>query len=222
MRPPRDTEASAFASILEELVERLPGAHGAALVDAEGECVDCSGRPVQGSEDWVFDLKVAAANFAIVLADAVRLLAARTLIVRGARKSFVARALSDGYAVVVVLGRRAGFTASRRALDLCERALALEAGWPLATGVRWYPVRVECEGKTPSGVAAHAAGVQGSAAPRIHPVEVLGALVSADARERGFRVRLDTGIELTIVREAGGFWYADDPVPIASARSMDP
>jgi hypothetical protein len=49
-------------------------------------------------------------------------------------------------------------------------------------------------------------------------VEVLGALVT----ERGFRVRLDTGVELTIVREAGGFWYADDALPIASARSAPP
>ena len=52
----------------------------------------------------------------------------------------------------------------------------------------------------------------------MHAVEVLGSLVLADARERGFRVRLDTGVEVTVVREAGGRWYADEAIPTASAR----
>jgi hypothetical protein len=211
-------DATPFAAILDDLLTRMPGAVAAALVDHEGECVDYTGRAQRGT-DWVFDLKVTAAHFAIVLADAARLLSARALVVRGAQKSFVVRALPDGYALVVVLRRRAGFTSSRRALDLCERALAVEAGWPIAEGVHWYPVRVECLGKTPARVAAHATGARGSASPRMHAVEVLGALV---APERGFRVRLDSGVELTIVREAGGFWYADDAVPFASARSTSP
>ena len=41
-------------------------------------------------------------------------------------------------------------------------------------------------------------------------VEVLGALVHPGGREKGFRVRLATGIELNVVREAGGFWYGDE------------
>jgi hypothetical protein len=211
-------EPSAFARILEELLARVPGALAAALVDSEGECVDYAGG--LAGDDSVFKVKVAAAHFAIVLADAARRVEARTLLVRGTKRSFVAQALHDGYAMVVLLGRRAGFTASRRALDLCERALAVEAGWPLAVGPRWHPVRVECQGRTPIRVAALALGAAGGAAPRMHPVVVLGALV--DTSDHGFRIRLDTGAELTIVREAGGFWYADEAVPFASVRSTAP
>ena len=49
------------------------------------------------------------------------------------------------------------------------------------------------------------------AGPRARAVEVLGAVASGvDARERGWRVRLPTGLEVTLVREPGGAWYADD------------
>jgi hypothetical protein len=45
---------------------------------------------------------------------------------------------------------------------------------------------------------------------RARSVEVLGTVVGLASRERGWRVRLDTGVEVTLVREPGGFWYADE------------
>ena len=45
-----------------------------------------------------------------------------------------------------------------------------------------------------------------------HEVEVLGAVMGLPERERGFRVRLATGKEITLVREAGHHWYADERI----------
>ncbi len=224
--PPRDTEASPFATILAELLARIPGSIGGSLVDSEGECVDYTGAADP------YDLKVAAAHFSIVLAEAARLLgplgSPRTIVVRCSMRTFLVHALPGGYALILVVRPRAGFVSAARALGLCERALALEAGWPAPPGPYWHPVRVECRARRPVRLSARSLGVgaaagnavqaRGSGAPRMHAVEVLGALVLADARERGFRVRLDSGVELTVVREAGGFWYADEPIPTASAR----
>jgi predicted regulator of Ras-like GTPase activity (Roadblock/LC7/MglB family) len=215
-------DASPFAVILEELVARIPGALAAVVVDAEGECVDYTGRADP------FDLRVAGAHLQLVLGDAVRRLAKlgtmRGLLIRARRRSLLVHALPESYVMVVLLTRRAGFAPSRRALDLCERALSAEAGWTLGDRPHWYPVRVECRGKKPIRLAEELARqpTRGSprmgTAPRMRPVEVLGALVGLDPRERGYRVRLNTGAELTVVREAGGLWYADEPVPTASPR----
>jgi hypothetical protein len=55
---------------------------------------------------------------------------------------------------------------------------------------------------------------------------VLGSLIGLRARERGFRVRLDHGIEATVVREPGGTWYSEDPIdhdePSGKKGSMMP
>ena len=51
----RDQAETAFTAILASLVERVPGAHAAALVDAEGETVDYAG------DGEPFFLRVAAA-----------------------------------------------------------------------------------------------------------------------------------------------------------------
>lgn len=199
----RDQHETPFAKILDDLVERVPGAVGAALVDAGGETVDYAG------EIAPFDVKVAAAHWRIVLGDVERaevLGTVRSLVVRAARRSFIACPLPDAYALIVVLRRRAGFTASSRALYACERALCREAGWgasgALLAGPEWCPVTVECDRRRrPTSVRGH-----GDA----HRTDILGALVGLHAREVGFRVRLDTGAELTLVREAGGFWYSDE------------
>jgi len=219
--PPRDTDKSPFAAILDDLLARVPGAISAALVDEEGECVDYTGTTDP------FDLKVAAAHFSIVLCDTASRLgplgAPRTILVRSERKTFLVHALPERYAMIVILRARAGFASSARAIGLCERALAAEAGWPAPAGPVWHPIRVECEARRPARMAADSSGPRAvhersSGAPRMHAVEVLGSLVLADARERGFRVRLDTGVEVTVVREAGGRWYADEAIPTASAR----
>lgn len=207
MRPveERDQHETPFAATLSELVRRIPGALAAALVDGEGETVDYAGVLSP------FDVKVAAAHFRIVVGDIERspsLGTLRSLVVRGATRSFIACPLPDEYAIVLVLRRRAGFTASSRALFACERALCQEAGWELsgtlASGPGWCPVIVECDRRRrPTSVRA-----LGDA----HRVDVLGSVVGLHAREIGFRVRVDTGAEVTLVREPGGYWYADDRV----------
>ena len=135
---------------------------------------------------------------------------ARSILVRGTKRSFLAWALPDGYAIVVLLRRRAGFAASPRALHACERALCGEAGWPIAPDLApWVPVTVECNRRRRPLSVAHAWAAKGPTVS--HEVHVLGALADMPVRERGFRIRLDSGAELTLVRESGGFWYADEP-----------
>lgn len=201
-KPSRDQASSAFTTILEDLVARVPGAIAAGLVDAEGESVDYAG--------WLepFDIKVACAHWRIILHQLAQLSwmgATRTLVVRGSVRSTIVRALSDGYAVVLVLTRRAGFVQTERAFSACEVALSIEAGWPISSAqARWFPVLVEVDPKRrPANI------VYGGLA---EPLEVLGRIVGTAETEQAFRVRLASGPEITLVREQGGFWYAEEPV----------
>jgi hypothetical protein len=203
----RDQRESAFATILASFVSRVPGAHAAVLVDSEGETVDYAG------DASPFDLKVAGAHWRIVLDEAAAqasMQRTRLLIVRAARKSYVVTTLPDGYALVVVLARRAGFSGYERALSVCTLALGEEAGWtwervpkPLA----WFPLDVVADPRhRPRAVRD---------GDRLRNVEILGAIVNravARPRERGWRVRVDTGLEAMLVREPGGIWYSDEPV----------
>lgn len=198
-RPPvRDMDATTFAKILSDLILRLPGAYACALVDLGGETVDYAGLADP------FDVKVAAAHMRIVLNDLEEYGALgrpRWVVLRGARRSFVARRLPDGYGLVVLLRRRAGFTASARAFAACERALSAEAGWShVDEGPPWFPVRVE--------VDRRGRPVRVGTPPQ--KVEVFGAVMGLPLRERGFRVRTAGGSELTVVREPGNSWYADE------------
>jgi hypothetical protein len=193
-------DVTAFAKILGDLVTRIPGAFACALVDLGGETVDYAGL---GDP---FDVKVAAAHLRILLNDLEEygaLGSPRWIVIRGARRSFVARRLPEGYALVVLLRRRAGFTASERAFAACERELAAEAGWDSGVaGTRWFPVVVETTSRgRPMRVGA----------PPV-AVDVFGKVVGLPRAERGFRVRTATGGELTLVREAGNTWYADEDV----------
>lgn len=189
-------DASPFAAILSTLVERVPGAFAASLVDKEGESVDYAGLVDP------FEVKVAAAHVRIVMQELElfeKLGIPRSLTVRGARRTIVAKALPDGYALVVLLRRRAGFAPSRRAYAVCVRALAAEAGWKLPPEQAWYPVMVRInEKRRPTLV-------------NDHPAVVMGAL-AGDGEEHGFRVRIGDR-EMTLVREAGGAWYADEWLP---------
>lgn len=191
-------DATSFAKILTDLIRRLPGAYACALVDLGGETVDYAGMSDP------FDVKVAAAHMRIVLNDLEEygaLGAPRWVIVRAEKRSLLARRLPDGYGLVVLLRRRAGFTASMRAFAACERALAAEAGWSLVTpGQAWFPVDVELDGRgRPIAVAP----------PRV-TVEVFGSVMGLARGERGFRVRTATGSEATLVREPGNTWYSDE------------
>jgi len=200
----RDADATAFTAILDALLERIPGAYAAALVDSQGETVDYSGR---GDP---FDLKVAAAHLQLVLQSIDRMggpyAEPRWVVVRGAKKSLAVSALPDGYALCLLLRPRAAFTISTRALKACFRSLAVEAGWSeLETkkdGLKprsWFPVTVETDRR---GRPIRIGNVM---------VEVIGMVMGLSVRERGFRVRTLEGSELTLVREARQRWYADEP-----------
>ncbi|HEY1956489.1 MAG TPA: roadblock/LC7 domain-containing protein [Polyangiaceae bacterium] len=200
----RDQAESPFATILGDLVRRVPGAFAAALVDWDGECVDYA--VARRVEIDPFDIKVAAAHWAIVVDEISRrpaLGAVSTIVCRGEKRSFILRALPDRYALIILLKKRAGFVSVTRALDACERALAHEADWTLPKGRGiWFPVDVEIDERDrPTWLTM---GSLSSA------VEVLGALTRLHRRERGFRVRLPSGGELNLVREAGNRWYADE------------
>jgi hypothetical protein len=202
---PRDTDATPFTEILDALIRRVDGAYAAALVDSQGETVDYAGRGEP------FDLRVAAAHQQIVLASLDRFGALgepRWVVIRGARKSFAASVLPDGYVLVLLLRPRAAFTISTRALKVCTRALAEEAGWTdleKRDGVKqrsWFEVSVETDRR---GRPTHVGSKKTA-------VDVLGAVMGLSVRERGFRVRTVEGTELTLVREARQRWYADEPV----------
>ena len=201
----RENDASPFTPILFDFIARVPGAIGAVLVDRDGEAVNYAGRVD------AYDVKLAGAHWQIVLQETGALSARRSLgvprvlAVRGERRSFIAHALPDGYALVLLLGRRAGFTAAARAFAVCERALANEAGWGApARSASWFAAQV-VEGRTgrPTRILANS---------QEHAVEVVGRITGLASREAGWRVRLEQGAELTLIREPGGHWYADEQV----------
>lgn len=203
----RDTEPTAFTQILQTLIERVGGALSALLVDSLGETVDYAGR------GDLFDMRIAAAHLQIVLRELGTIAwlgEPRWLVIRGAHRSFAATALPDGYVLIVLLRPRAAFTISTRALKVCTRALAQEAGWTLvevakSEGVKqrsWFFTNVETDRR---GRPTHIG-------EKRMPVEVIGAVMGLSVRERGFRVRTEAGGELTLVREPRSRWYADEQV----------
>jgi len=198
---PRDQRETAFTSILAALVARVPGARAAALVDRDGETVDYSG------EMDSYDVRLAAAHWRLVLDELRRqeaLRSVRWVILRGGRTSYLVHELPEEYALVVVLARAAGFFGWRRAVAACAWALGDEAGWTWA-GVRWFPAQVTADARRrPSllRIGGH-----------LGPVEILGTMAGGlGRREHGWRVRLHTGVEATLVREPGGVWYSDEPL----------
>ncbi|MEO8801244.1 MAG: hypothetical protein ABI551_25350 [Polyangiaceae bacterium] len=200
--PTRDMDASPFASILEGLISRIPGAFAVALVDAEGETVDYAGKSTP------FDIKVAAAHYQILMHSLAALEwmgKPSHLVVRATTRSIVLRMLPDGYSVVILVSRRGGFASSERAFSACIYSLTIEAGWtPTEQLPPWFPITVSVdERRRPHHI------VYGGLA---EPVEVLGTVVGLAHGERGFRVRLASGPEITIVREPGNHWYAEENV----------
>ena len=200
-RAQRDMAPSTFAAILEALLEAIPGARAAALVDYEGETVDYAGALDP------FDLKVSAAHWQLVLSEiaATRLGTPNQLVIRARAKSYVIRQLQSGYAIVVVLHPRAAFAASDRALQEADERLCAEAGWSAPRhATRWYGVDVETDAAD-RGRPARLRGASGW-----QPVEVMGAMVGLRPREKGFRVRLPSGAEMLLVRERMDRWFADE------------
>jgi hypothetical protein len=198
---PREQSPSRFTEILEGLLRAIPGAQAGALVDFEGETIDYAG------DLDPFDVKVAAAHWQLVLGEIAdtRIGAPRQLTVRAHRKSYILRQLQPGYAVVLVLHPRAAFAASDRALQEADARLCAEAGWAAPrVPTRWYCVDVETEASD-RGRPARLRGTGGW-----QPVEVMGSIVGLGPREKGFRVRLQSGAEMLLVRERMGRWFADE------------
>jgi hypothetical protein len=211
---PRDTDTTVFTTLLSDLIGRIPGARAAALVDRDGESIDYAGVLSP------FDVKVAAAQWQVVLAQLAKvepLREARQVVVRGATKSYLLRSLADAYAVVLILSRGGGFSPTTRAFSAFERALYAEAGIGSRQGGRaWTPVVVDFDARQRPSQVATAIG----APPQT--VEVLGAVMGLGRGERGFRVRLASGVETTLVREPNGVCYADESIeqsagPVARA-----
>lgn len=199
---PRDQRASEFAVILQRLLDQSPGSSGAALVDHEGETVDYAGALDP------FDMKIAAAHFQIVLSEVGALPSftdVRQLIVRARGRSYVIRPIDLGYALVLVLHPRAAFSVSDRALQEAHLRLCREAGFPAPPRASsWFAVEVD---PSPTDRARPARLRLGT---RWEPLEVMGSLVGLTPRERGFRVRLQTGAEMMLVREPLGRWFTDE------------
>lgn len=194
---PRDMEASPFAAILGEFLARVPGGIAAALVDAEGETVDYAGKYD------LFELKVMAAHFRILLGTAGTLVdtatTPQTLLVRGEKRSVLTLLAPEGYAVVVILRRRAGFSRREIATSLLMQSLAREATWTMGPAAPWAPVdvRTDRRGRPVELLFADEKRTE---------VEVLGTFGS-----HGYRVRSGAGHEFSLVREPKNWWYADSP-----------
>lgn len=198
----RDQTPSAFTIILDRLLRSVAGARGAAMVDQEGETVDYAGI------FDAFDIKVAAAHWQLVIGEIdgeTRLGPVQQLVVRARKQSYVIRRIDPSYLLVIVLHPRAAFAASARAVEEAERLLCAEAEFdaPKAT-LRWYGVDVR------ASKAARSRPLSVRVAERWEPVEVIGAIVGLGPREKGFRVRLGGGVELLLVRERFGAWFADE------------
>lgn len=200
-------EPTPFTEILEKMLARISGAYGAVLVDSEGETVDYAGSVVP------YDIRVTAAYLQITLRqlqDITVLGNPRFMIVRGAKRTVVARVLPEAYVLGILLRRRAGFTASQRAFSAAERALAREAGWQPPSGRAWFAVEVHVDRR--------------GRPVRVEPdvaVEVLGTVMGLGVRDQGFRVRTAAGLELTLVREARSTWYADEELDAPDAPSRE-
>jgi len=203
----RDMEASPFSHLLSALIQRVPGAFAAALVDELGETVDYFGKFDP------FELKVTAAHWQIVLSRAAisTIGSPRSVSISAGARSYIVVAFDTGYAAVVLLSRRSSVFPISRAFAAFEQALCKEAGWemrPIAEP--WFGVAVLCdETDRPRRVLDGAHEVE---------IEVLGSVHGLSRRERGFRVRSRAGGELTLVRETSGFWYADTRVGTHSQR----
>jgi hypothetical protein len=203
---PRDQGVSAISAILMRLCE-AGGLLGAALVDAEGETVDYSGRFAP------YDIRVAAAEWRIVGSLILRSRVPgwarlEELVVRSSEQSFALRVLSDGYALVMVLPRRA-FGVSERAVAEATEELRREVGLsPVGEtrSLRWRHVEV------------HASGLGGQRPEQMwrdgawRRITILGRVPDGLGRgEVGYLVRLENGAELLLVREPLGKWFTGEP-----------
>lgn len=203
----RDQEASPFSGILLRLCDST-SALGAALVDAEGETVDYAGRVD------TFDLRVAAAEWRLVLAliDSSPVPAwhrTHELVVRARTCSFAVWALTEGYALVLVLARHT-LRVSRRALCAASDELQVEAGLSrlhTPDAFRWSRVQV----RTSRTDALRPEAIW--YAEDWRELSIVGRLTrELDRHEVGYLARLASGAEVLLVREPLDKWFVATPM----------
>jgi hypothetical protein len=222
-RPDRDQGASTFTCILEDLIDAIPFARAAAIFDFEGETVDYAGELAP------FDVRVAAAHFQLVLSEVRERPGFETafeVTALSERGGYFARVIDPGYGLLLILRRGGTFAVSRRALAEIEMRVLVEAGLRKPQRPPWYRVVVELGGKGARPTRLCPAGWRSPSGEQ-HPlgpwlgVEILGALVGLGPRQRGFRVRLENGAEMTLVRESRRLWFVDEPIasPLSGSAS---
>jgi len=195
-------EGGAFGGILETAVRSLPGCIAIAFIDQEGEAVDAVG--------WAdeFEIKVTGAHLCVMM-DIARFSKGgdtRELLIAATKLSYRVRAMTEGYALVMLFARDAAFIASHRVIDACIYALSREAGFPGLTKPAWFSVEVAAHGPPlmkPRRVRSHGPWYE---------VDVLGAVMGLPHRERAYRVRVANGNEVTLLREPFGGWWSDNPI----------
>jgi hypothetical protein len=143
------------------------------------------------------------------------LAAARSVLLRGTKAGYAVHRVADGYALVLALARGAGFRCQGRAVPLCIRSLATEAGWA-APPSAWEAADVRLDARrAPCAIRPFAWGHPPERLAELPelPLEVLGRFrANLPERERAWRVRIAAGVEFTLVRESSGFWYTDERV----------
>lgn len=197
---PRDQDESAFTPILRRLLYRTTGVLAVSFVDEQGECIDyCASLSA-------YDAKVNGAHLRVIMDDVARRFArvgageSWLLHVNGDARDLVARRVSAEYLLVLVLKPS---SLTRRLLGGIEHAvteLRREAGVGMPS---WEPsvdsVSVEVReaiGWPYAPAAFHDSG------RRIAIDDVLGRWAEgASAGRLCFRVRTETGEELTLVHD---------------------
>jgi hypothetical protein len=184
-----------------------------ALVDDEGETVDYTGSLVP------YTIKVMAAELALVLRQVQNarnpvLASTSSVSVRGRQGSFWLQPLTLNYALVLQLPKRS-FGVSLRAVAEAVHEICNEAQLPIPPWFaeeRWARVEVqELRSRRPTALWMNG---------KWSGVEVLGQLQqrSRSRREVGYRARVATGEEVTLVREKRGLWFVDDSSQLGSLR----
>jgi hypothetical protein len=199
----RDQAASNFAGTLGRLCD-ASAAVAAALVDGEGETVDYAGSLSP------YEIRVAAAEWQLVVASVAanirKMGAVQEVIVRARGATYAAFAISEGYVLVLQLRIRA-FQVSRRAVIEAVREICAEAALAVPEryyGEYWFRIDVQ-EGRRDQRPEAIWMG------QAFRVATVIGRMTRPDAlcADRGYRVMLDDGNELTVVREPLGRWYRE-------------
>jgi hypothetical protein len=227
---PREQIESRFGVILSDLLVRIPGARAAALVDRDGETVDYAG-PLEA-----FSVRVAAAHMRIVLQEITQQGGLRrpptSVAVRTTRGGFAVHALPEGYAIALLLSHKARLTGHARAVSAVTQMFAEEVGWTATPGPapQWHTVEVVSDPlgrpRALRGRGAHGPLEPPDAPDMLDMLDIIGRLESGLGwRQRGWRVRFASGVEAMLVREAGGFWYADEtptrPAKPAGEKNID-